>query len=247
MSTQEAVGRFFADLSSVLTQQTVERERQADHFFRNLKRQLEIFRASKRHLDRYLATDFNIFSYIVPDENRLSGVVRDLLDPNGPHGQESLFLEEFLKLIGKSCERYSPAKVRNVVREDPTTYVPASQRRIDITIDFGDAGIGIENKPWAGEQKDQLEDYQAHLSKRYRGSFVLVYLSGDGSEPQSLTPQTKETLYREGKLCVLAYRPDFQCWLESCYKECHSEKVRWFLRAFIEYVVQNFTCLIKSN
>ena len=51
MWTQEAVGRFFADLSSVLTQQTVERERQADHFFRNLKRQLEIFRASKRHLD----------------------------------------------------------------------------------------------------------------------------------------------------------------------------------------------------
>jgi hypothetical protein len=240
MSTQEAVGEFFAGLSSALTQQTIERERQVDHFFKNLQRQLAKFHDSKRHLDRYLATDFNIFGYIEPDENRLSNMIRDLLDPNGPHGQESLFLEEFLKLLGTSTSFYSAERIRRVIREDPTTYVQASQRRRDITIDFGDAGIGIENKPWAGEQKDQLEDYQAHLSRRYQSNFVLVYLSGNGSEPQSLTPQTKETLYREGKLGVFAYRPHVQGWLEACYRECHSEKVRWFLRDFVEYVIQGF-------
>jgi hypothetical protein len=55
------------------------------------------------------------------------------------------------------------------VREDSTVYVQAFPRRIDITLDFGDgdAGIGIENKPWAGEQLDQRQDYQAHLSKKY--------------------------------------------------------------------------------
>ena len=55
------------------------------------------------------------------------------------------------------------------MREDSTVYVQAFQSRIDITLDFGDgdAGLGIENKPWAGEQPDQLQDYQAHLSKKY--------------------------------------------------------------------------------
>ena len=156
MSTQEAVGRFFANLSSVLTQQTVERERQADHFFRNLKRQLEIFRASKRHLDRYLATDFTIFSYIVPDENRISGVVRDLLDPHGPHGQESLFLEEFLKLIGKSCERYSPAKVRNVVRETPRRMCRHLREGSTLPSTLGMPGLVSRTNHGLGSRKTSL-------------------------------------------------------------------------------------------
>jgi PD-(D/E)XK nuclease superfamily len=67
--------------------------------------------------------------------------------------------------------RYNLSKFRGVVREDATRYIIASQRRIDITIDFGNAGIGIENKPWAGEQPDQLRDYAAHLAKKYREIF----------------------------------------------------------------------------
>ena len=243
MLTDESTKRFFDGASHLLIQQTDTLERQVSHFFTDLQFRCATFRELKGYLDRNLASDFNIFDYIAPDENRLSKIIADLLRPDGPHGQSSIFLEAFLQLIRISDERYYPDKIRNIVQEDSTVYASAFQRRIDITLDFGYVGIGIENKPWAGEQQDQLQDYQVHLSRKYSNNFVLIYLSGNGTEPQSLTPQTMKDLRTQGRLRVLTYRPDLQRWLETCYKECHAEKVRWFLRDFAKYVTQHFPIL----
>ena len=241
--TDESTKRFFDGASHLLIQQTDTLERQVSHFFTDLQFRCATFRELQGYLDRNLANDFNIFDYIAPDENRLSKIIADLLRPDSPHGQSSIFLEAFLQLIRISDERYYPDKIRNIVQEDSTVYASAFQRRIDITLDFGYVGIGIENKPWAGEQQDQLQDYQVHLSRKYSNNFVLIYLSGNGTEPQSLTPQTMKDLRTQGRLRVLTYRPDLQRWLETCYKECHAEKVRWFLRDFAKYVTQHFPIL----
>jgi hypothetical protein len=173
------------------------------------------------------------------NENRLSDIIADLLNPNGKHGQGDLFLNEFLRIIGVS-RQYEAQKV-NVRREDLTRYIMNPFRRIDITIDFdfGDFGIGVENKPWAGEQQDQIRNYKEHLEKKYK-SFILVYLFGDGSEPQSIGEDEREALKQNGRLKVLTYFTHVKNWLESCYKECKAEKVRWFLRDFIDYIEDNF-------
>jgi hypothetical protein len=173
--TEESIGSFFTGLTHLLAQPAAILESQVAHFFADLQFRLEIAHTSKRHLDRYLASDFDVFRYILPDENRLSDILADLLKPNGLHGQGDLFLREFLKVVGTKPEQFLPRNVRHVMREDMTHHIMASHRRIDITIDFGVAGIGIENKPWAGEQPDQLRDYAAHLAKKYRDNFVLIY------------------------------------------------------------------------
>jgi hypothetical protein len=145
--TDESTRGFFEGASHLLTQQTETLERQVSHLFHDLQFRLATFQELKSYLDRDLASDFNIFDYIAPDENHLSQIIADLLRPDGPHGQSSIFLEAFLQLTRISDERYYPDKIKNIVREDSTVYASAFHRRIDITLDFGDAGIGIENKP----------------------------------------------------------------------------------------------------
>ena len=147
----EKIRDFFEDTKSLLETHKVQIERKVDNFFSSLQFRFDIFQTAKKEMDVYLACDFNVFDYIAPDENRLSDIIAGLLDPNGKHGQGDVFLREFLKVTGKS-ENYNVQK-RKVIREGPTTYIRKSQRRIDITIDFGKSGIGLENKPWAGEQE----------------------------------------------------------------------------------------------
>ena len=235
---EERLKEFFEGASNLLKEYELDK-RSLDNFFSNLRFRLDIFQQTKKQTDVYLASDFNVFDYMYPYENLLSDIIRDLLDSEGRHGQGDIFFKEFLKLIGKS-ENYKTQKV-NLIREDPTTDIIKSQRRIDITIDFeGKYGIGIENKPWAGEQEDQLKDYREHLKKKYTDNYFLIYLSGNGSPPTSLEPTLRDALESEGKSRTVSYPFEFKNWLESCYKECKAEKVRWFLRDFIEYVERNF-------
>ena len=236
---EERIKEFFEGVRKLLKEYELDK-RSLDNFFPNLRFRLDIFQQTKKQTDVYLASDFNVFDYIDPDENQLSDVIADLFNPKGKHGQGDVFLKEFLKVVGE-FGNYDTHKA-NLNREELTTYIIKSQRRIDITIDFGDSGIGIENKPWAGEQEDQIKDYKKHLEKKYKGKdkYLLIYLSHDGSSPTSIEQDVREYLEKEGKLRTISYPFEFKNWLESCYKECGAEKVRWFLRDFIEYVERNF-------
>ena len=245
---EEGIKEFFEGASNLLKEYELDK-RSLDNFFSNLRFRLDIFQTTKKQTDVYLASDFNIFDYIDPDENQISDIIRDLLDPRGKHGQDDIFLNEFLKLI-EITENYNAQKV-NLSREDPTSYIMKSQRRMDIAIDFDkEFGIVIENKPWTGEQKDQIKDYRENTDRKYKGKYFLIYLSRDGSHPISIEPDIRKTLESEGKLKTISYPIEFKNWLESCYKECKAEKVRWFLRDFIKYVERKFKiqeCIIKGG
>ncbi len=221
-----------------MSEDTIQKTK-VDNFFSMLSFRLKNFMTAKKKLDLYLAIDFNVFNFIKPDENRLSDILSNLLDPSGSHGQNDMFLKEFLKVIELDS---FPNNLINckVIREVSTSYIKKSQRRIDIILDFGDSGIGIENKPWAIEQEDQIKDYCEHLKRKYKDKFFLIYLSGDGSEPSSIEDVEKKDLQKQNKLKVLSYSENFRKWLESCYKECNSEKIRWFIKDFIEYIDNNF-------
>ncbi len=130
-----------------------------ERFFDGLHVRLEAADATRRELDRYLGSRFNLLEVLYPDENRLSSLLASLLEPRGGHGQGSKFLESFIGLL--------PARVReqNTMLNLTTAAVNleaviTNDRRIDIVISFGkEFAIGIENKPWALDQKNQLEDY----------------------------------------------------------------------------------------
>jgi PD-(D/E)XK nuclease superfamily len=123
-----------------------------------------------------------------------------------------------------------------VKREERTQ----ASRRIDITIRLDGFVIGIENKPWAYESENQLHDYWVDLRKRFGKNCMLVYLSGDGSDPATLRRRALTNLRSTGQFKTLAYSTDLRQWLEQCHEECEAERVRWFLRDLADYASQKF-------
>ena len=214
-------------------------------FFSSLREKLKIYRIEKRRWDPFLSTDFNVVSeFIRPNENRLSDIIACLLDANGSHGQQGKFLDAFLKrLFGKKRpDRVVElsGKQPQVKREDPTLYNENQRRRIDITIDFKNFGIGIENKKSKdrGEEEYQLKDYYKHLKNKYNQECCLIYITPDGREPETIC--NPDDLIQKGELYLLSYSFDILPWLEECWQLCESDRFRWFLRDFREYIYNEF-------
>ena len=210
-------------------------------------------------INKYLASDFNLIEIMGPDENKLSDIIALLIDPNGAHGQGKVFLEKFLKEILKQIKKQTSnpqlqdintllsCKI-SVSRESFTTQIENQNRRIDLTVEFKNPKndkevvfvVGIENKPWAGEQENQLEDYREHLDKISGNDYLLIYLSGLKREAESIKPETKEKLKQKGKFLETNYYKLLIPWLKECIKECEADKVRWFLKDFVNWIENNF-------
>lgn len=205
-------------------------------FLSGLRQVLKLARAEIQDYERVHASRFNVFDYIAPDENRLSDILADLLDPDGKHGQGTLFLELLLKRCGvELAEPLSGAKVH---REASTTYLANDARRMDVRIDFGTFGIGIENKPWAADQPGQIHDYLLNLDRHYNGQFLLLYLSGSGEPPAEHSATSAELADRRFRMWTFA--GELAGWLAEAEAMCKAERVRSFLRNFREYVRQMF-------
>ena len=215
-------------------------------YFSDLQFRLNIYDKAKKDMDVYLASSFNVFDYIKPNENALSDILADLLNQQGKHGQKETFLQVFVELLRAKIP--SDVNLCRVTRESSTAYIDNNQRRMDITLNFANSFmIAIENKPWAGEQENQLQDYQQHLARKFGENFCLVYISGDGSSPESIEPILKDKLIAERKLVLLTYAGDILGWLERCYKECKAEKTRNFIKDFMHYIEDEFECSYDSE
>src|SRR3990170_2801468 len=213
-------------------------------FFSGLTVTLKNVRVGKEQSDILLATDFNVFDYIRPVENTLSDIVADLLNPVGMHGQGDAFLVAFLRHLNSPILKdlqASGTRAAKVTRESTTNRIPRSTRRIDITVELGGLGVGIENKPWAPDLPDQVADYVNQLERTYQGRFHFVYLSPNGTPPKSLAKEKVEDLVSCGKLSIWAYSRGLRDWLRECERSCEADKVRWFLRDFQSYVANEFS------
>ena len=230
-------------------------EKRLEKFYSGLNDKLQIYRKEKQSWDRFLSTDFNDFNvvseFIRPNENRLSDIIACLLNANGSHGQGSKFLDAFLKRLFKENQTKRAdelsGKGTQVKREEAAYYNDENQRRrIDITIDFKNFIIGIENKPWAGEGDRQLEAYYKHLKRkceREDKKFCLVFITPNRRKPTSI--DNSDDLIGTGELCLLSYNSDILDWIEECWQLCENDKFRWFLCDFREYIRAAF--LSKNN
>src|SRR5438067_1440936 len=130
-------------------------EHQWQSFFTAARISLDAAESADRELRLKVGSAFNVFDWIRPKENDLSDILRDLLDPQGSHGQGRIFLHLALSELFKLPSDTKPAEFTRptVIREAPTY----DGRRIDL-IDAGSRllSLAIENKPWAEEGKDQL-------------------------------------------------------------------------------------------
>ncbi|MCX5814424.1 MAG: PD-(D/E)XK nuclease family protein [Proteobacteria bacterium] len=211
-----------------------------DEFLRGLHGRLESFQHARELYAPRLAPDFNSFNVISPDEMRLSKILATLLDPAGEHAQGPAFLKAFLhwaQLEGYLAES-NPVKVQTEVVTDR---IDNPMRRMDIIIDFGDAAIVIENKPWTGDQSEQVSDYVKQVKSSHPNNFCLLYLSGTGEPPTeaSVLPTNRAELERKEQLKVKPYSTLLD-WLTGCKAVCQSERVRHFLDDFSDYIRQQF-------
>ena len=151
--------------------------------------------------DRRTAAGFSMSDLAVTRELDLSRLFAHLLDPDGAHAQGATFLSLLLEELrlspdaaGKLAAFQSPPGTGSRVETEHWT----GSGSIDIFIEF-DRGrrIAIENKPWAGQQIEQISRYLCYLhglsadSDASDGSvghekFILLYWTGwtgDGSDP----------------------------------------------------------------
>ena len=208
-------------------------------FFAGLAPAIAVAVEAQKVLDRVAATNFSIFHYFKENENLVSGIFADLLRPDGSHGQGTTFLQLFLDEIdrgGKDAIRdrraYGPLERCSVYTEYPTS----AGRRIDIVLKLEDMWIGVENKPWAGEQPEQVQHYLEFLQKKDAQACVL-YLSGLGDDAKTIQDNDHYLTIPYG---YTKDGPSLAHWVASCHRRCDADKVRWFLKDLLDYIARMF-------
>lgn len=188
----------------------------------------------RKAASRELASDFNAISLLNPNETRLSSILADILNPNGSHGQGSIFIERFLLLLGIEYARKTASA--NIELEKQV----CGQRRIDIFIELEDLIIGIENKPWAHDPPNQLSDYIEYTrSRASQGKkWVFVYLCNREPSEGSIGRDHRETLLKEKRLVELNFN-SIASWIDNCAKESSASQVRFFLQDFSGFIKRN--------
>ena len=224
-----------------------------EQFFDELASRLKTTKDLDREFDRRLAHRFNVFDYLQDDELGLSRIIADLLDPEGKHGQGTLFLQTLLSLEGPKNRREWPrldgSHISVVVKRE--LRIP-SGRQIDISIRIdGDDGetycLAIENKPYADDQVNQVRDYLYFLREKFRERFLLIYISPTGQAPSQGSVSKRELKESKDHFAIMPYDggqeepadkfyDDFRIphsvadWLKECQKNCEVDRLRWFLR-----------------
>lgn len=251
-----------------MSQRTAEHEAQLDAFFAGLTPAVEMATKAQKRLDRLAATKFSVFHYFQENENLISGIFADLLRPDGSHGQGATFLKLFLKEIelGKRNERekasgrddkHPPkgASIRGLKDYKPlepctvwTEYAALVKtkdgkplrRRIDIVLKFesGNKLLGVENKPWAYEQCDQVQHYLDFLQEDDDRACIL-YLSGDGSDSKTIKGASVKH-YLTVPYGYARKGASVAHWIAQCHAHCRADRVRWFLNELREYIDRMF-------
>ncbi len=238
-----------------------------NRFFSELSPHIKYASILDSELNRRLAHEFNIFDFLRDNEVGLSQIIAHLFNPLANHGQGTFFLQHFLEFVinEKNWNHLAPHTV-NVETEHSTH----EGRRIDIYVEIlGENSfvLAIENKPYAGDQENQVLDYLKYLDEKKR-DFLLVYLSSGGQGPSEWSfPQNERCEWAE-KFTIMAYAepgddlnesqiteneiPGFQyedeyqevkslaAWLKICKEKCEVDRLRWFLADAENFCTKTF-------
>lgn len=190
--------------------------------------------AKGRFSDR-LAPEFNIFDYLRTDEIGISGCIASLLDPVGTHGQGNVFLEAFLECVGSAAAWAKNSTSCVVIPEKQANGL----RRIDIYLMFPNGAIGIENKPWAEDQDDQLTDYARYLKNDSGGrNWLLLYLCDRDPSESSMRRDEQVYLSEVGQFVRCNYS-EIIAWLEICASKTKALNVRIFIEELAKFIKVN--------
>ena len=145
-----------------------------------------------------------------------------LINQNGSHFQERLFLDLFIdKVLNLKDKIQGDVRVK---RED--TKDKNDKRRIDFTIKSSKVLIAIEMKIDAGDQKNQIRDYYNRLKDEAKNKEVfeeepevyVYYLTLNGKMPSKYSlGEVSEDLYKSLK--NISFKNEILEWINACQNE----------------------------
>ena len=190
---------------------------------------------------------FNIFSVLnlSQDETRLhTPFIAELLNPKGSHGIKDAFLREFIKISDIDTEL--DTKEATVETEYSIGYKNNDSTeggRIDIFVyDNKKNAIIIENKIYAGDQKNQLLRYYNYAFKnKFKFNIIYLTLYGDAASEKSLGNINFD-------YDCLSYNNDILSWLERCVQiSACIPLVREIIRQYIINIKDLLNIMDKDN
>lgn len=194
---------------------------------RRLGHQYPMLAAKRAGSELFGAPRLNAFSLFRPNEISLSRIIADLFDPRGTHGQGILFLNALLGKLGLA--RVSIIEPITVRRE----MVTRDGRQIDLVIETPRLIVGIENKPWAAQQPDQLIDYLDALKGWSRDRTpVLIFLSN--KEPGTAQSEVRVVRMHSEEEPALTHI------LSDCRKEIRAARTQSHIAELIAYLKSEF-------
>ncbi|MEQ4924500.1 PD-(D/E)XK nuclease family protein [Proteus hauseri] len=187
---------------------------------------------AKNRYYKKLSPDFSPLSLFKINENAISKCLAFLLNPKETHAQETLFIHCFYQhfLEGYKYQNIKSVGVEQAVEQDK------GYRRLDIFIETSDLLIGIENKPWADDEENQLYDYGCWLKKkagRSRKKWILFYLSNSEYSDYSLAENTEKEI--KDNIKHITYYELIK-WLEECSYKIESIQVKAFIESIMKFI-----------
>lgn len=177
-----------------------------------------VIKEIKEEIKQY-PTQFCIFDVInlQRHENYNSNLLAKFLEINIENEATKLsFVKDFLMYLHNefkwdyglnSIEEINHSDIR-IRREEY-----AGSRRIDLFISYKkDFAIIIENKIYAGEQDNQLDDYYQNKKKDNYKKLYMIFLTPSGYEPYTLSEKSKKEL---GNNFQTLKHSDIALWLEN--------------------------------
>ena len=210
----------------------------------NLNCQFPKLDAETYGIQMFGAPRLNVFSLFGPDERRVTTVLADLLNPEGRHGQDRLFLNIFLRAVDL------PESRRHEWVSIATDDLTSDGRLIDITVKTETALLGIEVKLWAAQQKNQLSHYAAELEKealKSRCRWKLLFLADQ--KPETAEDKVIRMPWAtplEGEANRKPARPLIDIFTEAL-PNIRAPRTRAFLEDFLDWIGENFGGRAMNN
>jgi hypothetical protein len=160
--------------------------------------------------------NFNIFRVLGLEhyENKHSTIICEFLNPKGSHGLKELFLKAFLDIhIEKNQLGFEEFACRfDYKNAKAYPEYPTHDGRIDILVeDIKGHAIVIENKIYAGDQREQLRRYNKFALHKYleKENYKILYLTLNGKEASADSGDGVSYIQ-------ISYSENIIEWLEKC-------------------------------
>lgn len=192
-------------------------------------------KAKQKYHDR-LSPEFSLFSLFKPNEMSISRCLAFLLDKNESHAQNKLFINSFYDQFLDDYTYPQETFIQLEKNINISKNKGLRSRRLDIYIETKQLIIGIENKPWANDSENQLNDYADwlhHYAEKSGKNWKLIYISTSEFSEFSLS-EKKQNKYIDKVLYISFY--EIKKWLDDTAPFVKSPHVKVFTESFSDYI-----------